>query len=159
QFDYLRRLARHIREEHERLRREENSQGFTSIGVFGTDLYDKLLVLQAIRHEFRSATFFTTDLDARYLDPRDLPWTRNLLVASSYGLQLRNDIQGEIPPFRNSYQTATFLAARVALSDADAARKRATLIEPSRIANWLGEPRLYEIGRTEAVDLSRRENA
>ena len=41
--------------------------------------------------------------------------TRNLLVASSFGLQLNADIQGEIPPFRSSYQTAEFLATRVAI--------------------------------------------
>ena len=96
----------------------QNRPGFRSIGVFGNDFYDKLLVLQAIRREFPAAIFFTTDLDARYLHPREFQWTRNLVVASSYGLELREELQTGVAPFRNNYATATFLAATVAAINA-----------------------------------------
>ena len=56
------------------------------------------------------ARFFTTDLDALLLHPAAQTRTRNLLVASGFGLRLRPDIQSEIPPFRSNYQTAEFLA-------------------------------------------------
>jgi hypothetical protein len=152
QFDYLRRLATRIRREHERIVRYAGMDGFTSVGVFGSDLYDKLLVLQAIRREFPSAVFFTTDLDARFLHPREFQWTRNLVVASSFGLQLREEIQGAVPPFRNSYQTATFLAVTVALVN----EIEQTAIPSAVVEGWFepSQARIYEIGRTEAVDLS-----
>ncbi len=69
QFDHLRRLAARMRSEHERLVRD-GKPGIRAVGVFGSDLYDKLLVLQAVRQEFPTVPFFTTDLDARYMHPR-----------------------------------------------------------------------------------------
>lgn len=66
-----------------------------AIGVLGSDFYDKILILQALRPRFSRSLFFTTDLDARYLQSIHLPWSRNLLVASSFGLALRAD---ETPP-------------------------------------------------------------
>src|SRR5262249_25041922 len=114
QFDYLRRLGEVMQQLDADLRREHQN-GIEAVGVLGSDLYDKLLVLQALRPLLPNALFFTTDLDALVLHPIALTFTRNLLVASSFGLQLRPDIQGEIPPFRSSYQTAAFLATRVAV--------------------------------------------
>jgi hypothetical protein len=72
-------------------------------------------VLQALRPLLPDAWFFTTYLDAVFVQPSAQSATRNLLVASGFGLQLRPDIQGAIPPFRSNYQTAEFLAARVAI--------------------------------------------
>src|SRR5262245_19557997 len=63
QFDYLRRLADRMREKESAL--QASGQGFAAIGVLGSDLYDKLLVLQAVRAQFPRSVFFTTDLDAR----------------------------------------------------------------------------------------------
>jgi hypothetical protein len=151
QFDYLRRLAARMRSEHDRLVRD-GLLGIKAVGVFGSDLYDKLLVLQAVRQEFPTAVFFTTDLDARYMHPREFQWTRNLIVASSFGLQLREDIQEDLPPFRNNYQTATFLAAIVGVVNAAPGRQGA--ISQETIQRWLKEPHVYEIGRTESVDVT-----
>jgi hypothetical protein len=133
QFDYLRRLGDRMQQLDANLRRDTAS-GIAAVGVLGSDLYDKLLVLQALRPLLPNALFFTTDLDALLLHPSVLPTTRNLLVASSFGLQLRPDIQGEIPPFRSSYQTAAFLATRVAIRGHG----------PS--SDWLMPPLLFEIG-------------
>ena len=90
-------------------------RGIQAVGILGSDLYDKLPVLQALRPVLPDALFFTTDLDAPILHPIALTSTRNLRVASSFGLQLRPHVQKEIPPFRSSYQTAGLLATRVAL--------------------------------------------
>jgi hypothetical protein len=109
QYDYLRRLAEQIR--------NPRNGSIRAIGVVGTDVYDKLLVLRALRPQFPEAVFFTTDMDAIYVDPKELPTTRNLIIASHFGLSLRKTLQGKTPPFRDSYQTSTFLATRLALFD------------------------------------------
>ena len=63
QFDYLRRLAL----EFER-KGEINKRNICAVGVLGSDIYDKMLVLEAVRPELPAAVFFTTDLDALYLE-------------------------------------------------------------------------------------------
>jgi hypothetical protein len=109
QLDYLRRLASQLVDEDERRRR--NGEGeIRAIGVVGTDFYDKLLVFRALRKRFPRAWFFTTDLDAGFLHPDELAQTQNLLVASHFGLTLHPDLQGSVPPFRDSYQTSMFFA-------------------------------------------------
>jgi hypothetical protein len=136
QFDYLRRLGERIQHLDAQLQRDGEG-GVRAVGVVGSDLYDKLLVLQALRPLLPNAWFFTTDLDALLLHPTEQKLTRNLLVASSFGLQLRPDVQGEIPPFRSSYQTAAFLATRVAIHSDEAPRW-----------TWLQPPLLFEIGNS-----------
>jgi hypothetical protein len=145
QFDYLRRLGDRIQQLDSELRRK-NKDGIAAVGVLGSDLYDKLLVLQALRPLLPNALFFTTDLDALLLHPTAQTVTRNLIVASSFGLQLRPDIQGEIPPFRNSYQTADFLATRVAIHSDD---------PPAPC--WLRRPPLvFEIGSSREFQFATR---
>lgn len=113
QFDYMRRLANGLLEQDRNLNRE--GQSIRAIGVVGSDVYDKLLVLQALRRRFPRATFFTTDLDARLSHPGDYGWNRNLLIASGFGLELGKSFQQAIPPFRDSYQTSSFLAVQLAM--------------------------------------------
>jgi hypothetical protein len=170
QFDYLRRLATQIQDENVRLQRAGLGE-IGAIGVLGSDVYDKIAVLRALRPSFPRAVFFTTDLDARLLSPAEYDWTRNLIVASSFGAQLAPCLQRHIPPFRGSYQTAAFFATRVALynafPDANTYRDARCPEEPSaktrlpgtvvldqaRLDRWLSQPRLYELGRTRAIDL------
>jgi hypothetical protein len=140
QYDYLRRLA-------ERIGHLEDKYGrgaIRAIGVLGNDFYDKFLVLQALGQRFPDAIFFTTDLDARYLHPANIEWTRNLLVASTFGLQLRDDLQRDVPPFRDAYQTSVFAATLRAFNFA--ALKDNDFIKL--------KPRIFEIGRHHAIDLS-----
>lgn len=123
QTDYLRRLRHQL---------VEHSHPYAAIGLVATDVYDKLLLLRALRPQFPKAVFFTTDLDARLLDPRENAWARNLVIASHFDLDpglpdsTRDDGRGEhyhgatcnttrILPFRDSYQTATFRACRRAI--------------------------------------------
>jgi len=87
-----------------------------AIGILGTDVYDKLLLLQALRKKFPGIIFFTTDLDARLLHPEEIKWTRNLVIASGFGLQLHPKIQKGIPPFRDTYQTTIFYSVLKAVN-------------------------------------------
>ena len=104
QLDYVRRLAERIKDSHLR-------DQLVAIGVFGSDIYDKLLIFQALREHIRNVVFFTTDIDARLLDFDVRPWTRNIVVGSAYGLDDTNE-----PAFRDSYQTALFRAVEVSLT-------------------------------------------
>lgn len=151
QKDYLRRMAERI----EKLNQELGEKGkgeIRAIGVLGSDAYDKLLVLKALRPKFPKVIFFTTDLDTRLMHPEDIDATKNLLVASSFGLQLRHELQKNIPPFRDSRQTAFFLATQVALGN----KEERTAFDQEKIDKFL-KPRIFEIGLHSAVDLSPTE--
>ncbi|HXJ02480.1 MAG TPA: hypothetical protein VNH44_14750 [Micropepsaceae bacterium] len=139
QYDYLRRMVARIQELERRL--HEKGDRLVAVGVVGSDVYDKLAALQLLRPAFPEAVFFTTDLDARLYHPTELGWTRNLIVASAYGLELRDELQGGIPPFRAAYQTSAFLAARLALEDSG----RETP-PPSGDLQWTQHPGVYQIG-------------
>ncbi|MDM0076965.1 hypothetical protein QTH90_21325 [Variovorax sp. J2P1-59] len=156
QFDYLRRIAVRLRERDSELRREsaDDRGGLRAIGVLGTDVHDKLLVLQALKPEFPDVVFFTTDIDARFLHPREQGWTRNMIVASNYGLRLSDEFQGGAPPFRDSYQTSVYLSTMLAVTEGQSARQRNAGIAQSHANTWFGKPRVFEIGRTAAFDFS-----
>jgi hypothetical protein len=110
--------------------------------VLGSDFYDKLLVLRALRPRFPQTIFFTTDLDARLSHPDVWGDTHNLIVASAFGLSLADDYQNSLPPFRDSYQTSVFASTFVAL-------REEKIPDPASAA-----PRLFEIGRGGPVDIS-----
>jgi hypothetical protein len=146
QFDYLRRLSHDLKIKDLELRKTGGS--IKAIGVLGSDIYDKLLVLQAVYGLFPGAIFFTTDLDARFLHPDELQWTRNLVIASSFGLRLHPALQKNTPPFRDSYQTSLFFATRLAMTP---------VIENPDTSDCLSaclrKPRIFEVGRTDAFSL------
>ena len=154
QIDYLRRMRDELLAEDAGLRaacgwkdRIQQRCGFRAIGVIGNDYHDKLLVLQALKPVFPDAVFFTTDLDAAMLHPLDNQFTRNLIVASGFGLTLAPRWQGEIPPLRDSYQAAMLLTVHLAIRDAFGEEPAVEVPPP---------PRLFEIGRTEPVELVTR---
>lgn len=143
QFDYLRRLAASLKEEDDALR-SKGEDGIKAIGVLGNDVFDKLLVLRALKPLFPEAIFFTTDYDAALVSREELEWSRNLIVASSYGPTVSKEYQQDVPPFRSSYQTAAFLATRVAVQEWEsdgAANLR------SKIQKGVASGRLFEINR------------
>jgi hypothetical protein len=156
QFDYLRRLSRDLKEIDVELRK--TGCGVKAIGVLGSDIYDKLLVFQSIYDLFPGAIFFTTDLDARFLHPDELQWTRNLVIASNFGLRLHPGIQKNTPPFRDSYQTALFFTTLMALNPglADKLADKETADCASVI---LQPPRIFEVGRSDAFDLPPKTKA
>ena len=153
QYDYLLRLAAKIKEIENGLESDGGlilpmfqNPRFEAFGILGSDYYDKLVVLQALRKKFTRAHFFTTDMDARLFHTKDYKYVRNLIVASGFGLRLRDDLQKPTPPFRDTYQTSAFLATRLALEPE-------AVLSQKHLDHWL-EPRVLEIGRTRAFDLS-----
>jgi hypothetical protein len=192
QFDYAQRLAARIERDmaeqanwqkasaeddpastltHER----PEHQPPAAIGILGSDAYDALLILQAMRERFPGVIFFTTDLDGRLLFAEDYRSTRNLVIASHYGLELYQDLQRDVPPFRSSYQTSVYLATLQAIGyvqpmticppfHGPLAEARGPLVSPcgykaNRLLDhvWFNNrelPRLFEVGRHGGVDLS-----
>jgi hypothetical protein len=146
QFDYLGRLGDRIEALERKLRREKLGS-LKAIGIVGSDIYDTLLILQALRPRFANSLFFTTDLDARLWHPREVAWTRNLIVASGYGLQLEGSIQQGIAPFRESVQSSQFAATL------------AVFHHPGLIQLGAIPPRRFEIGRKTVMDLSVASNS
>lgn len=150
QSDYLRRLALELEQEDRRLK-IQGGMGLKAVGIFGSDVYDKLLVLQVLRQRLPNVLFFTTDVDVRFFHPDAWHHAHNLLIVSHFGLQTRlgSDhwdalAQNRVPPFRDGYQTATYCAALAALGNVPQnGLELATL-----------RPRIFEVGRAGPVDLS-----
>ncbi|WP_349617295.1 hypothetical protein [Azotobacter salinestris] len=142
QLDYLRRLADHIVERDETYRRNGES-GIGAIGVLGTDAYDKLLVLQALKSRMPNKVFFSTDLDARMLQRGQAETVRNLVLASPYGLTLTRELQQDVPPFRDSLQSAVFVAVLAAQASQPFEEKRAKF---DYYISGLLSPGIYEVG-------------
>lgn len=188
QFDYVQRLAARIERD---MAEESNLQQAAgdsatgneepgrkppaAIGILGSDAYDALLILQAMRERFPGVVFFTTDLDSRLVYADDYRWTRNLVISSHYGLELYDSLQRDVPPFRSSYQASTYLATLQAvghvrpLADCPpiAGRSNApagAFLSPcgyqaNRVSDevWFSgvePPRMFEVGRHGAVDLT-----
>jgi hypothetical protein len=167
QYDYLRRMGEEIARFDTRLRsgvdkkpENRNRNGIFAVGVLGSDRYDKLLILQALRPLLPNARFFTTDLDALVLHPSVLPQTRNLLIASSFALQLDEALQGEVPPFRDSYQTAAFFATQVAIKDCFGQIEGGAKAFDRQVCIWKEPPPLlFEVGRTRLFQISSTKSA
>lgn len=141
QQDYVRRLVAQRLQKHNL----SHTESVQAIGIFGSDVQDKLLLTQAVRDSFPDRVLFTTDLDARYLHPKVYQSTRNLVIASSLPLALGETWQRGIAPFRDSYQTAHFLAASYA-----------TAMDQKQFeddAEKLIKPRLFEVSRGGALEL------
>lgn len=145
QADYLRRLADQLAQLDDSL--QQKGRRLQAIGLLGTDVYDKLLILQAIRDRLPKVLFFTTELDAVYTLPSEWNATHNLLIASSYGFRLHEYYQNGIPPFRDSSQTAIFTAAL----NATGATK---LPKTDASGNMAEQPRLFQISRFGAFDIT-----
>lgn len=158
QVDYVRALVNRIHDE---------GEGARAIGIFGTDPYDSLLIIKALRPAFPHAIFFTVGLDARHLHPSEYKWIRNMVIASPFGLQLDGGLQRDVPPFRSSYQTSTYFATLQAVGHVTCRHEQsdkvsglcrtiyhAALTPEDRVYDAGMYPRLFEVGRNGAVDLS-----
>lgn len=149
QLDYIPRLADQLEALQAQFRKDERRnlasiEEIKAIGVVGSDFYDKEMILQALRDRFPRAVFFTTGFDARFLDPKFEPYTRNVVVASPFGLSLHPRFQRGIPPFRDTRQTSLYFATLAAMG----------MLEPAEGAPIAPPPRRFEIGRFNAIDLS-----
>jgi hypothetical protein len=182
QFDYAQRLANRIERDMTEVANAvadeegDNQNPVAAVGILGSDAYDALLILQAMRDRFPGAVFFTTDLDSRLVYADEYRWTRNLVTASHYGLELYGMLQRDVPPFRSSYQTAAYFATLQAVGHVrplatcppgDAGQLNSTAGAPLSPCGYRANltadhvwfsavepPRLYEVGRHGAVDLT-----
>ncbi|HKT34069.1 MAG TPA: hypothetical protein VJR03_04505 [Nitrospira sp.] len=157
QTDYVKALVARIHEE---------GEGARAIGILGTDPYDALLIIKALRPAFPHAIFFTLDLDARHLHSSEYKSTRNMVIATPFGLQLEGGLQRDVPPFRSSYQTAAYFAVLQAVGHvtcgpnagpqlgACTSTYHVALTPENRLYDAGSHPRLFEVGRDGAVDLS-----
>lgn len=147
QYDYLHRIAREIRQTHDVIDLEKRVTGIKAVGIFGSDFYDKLLVLKALRAEMPSLLVFTTDLDAQMFHPQHWRWTRNLVVASPFDLRLNEQHQKLFPAFRDSQQTEIFY-------------RTLRILEPTKCSSGNGQANenvpslIFEIGRDGPVRLT-----
>ena len=159
QFDYLRRLVARIKgDEEQDGHTKARRRNIKAIAILGTDIYDRLLILQALRKEFPGTLFVATDLDARLFQENQYEWTRNLVVASAFGLELEQQLQKDIPPFRSSYQTSAFFAALRSVNYVQCPGRdcadRYVLLASAKSYRAPIAPRIFEVGRRGPVDIS-----
>lgn len=150
QLDYLRRLADHIARADKKMR-DEGEEGIGAIGIFGQDTYDKLLALQALKSRMPTKVYFSTDLDARMLQQGQAKTTRNLVLAAPYGLTLTRALQQDVPPFRESLQSAVYIAVLAALAPQGFEAKRGKF---DYSKSSLLSPAIYEIGASGFIPLA-----
>ena len=67
QSDYLRRLAREMKEDNSRWQREDGS-GIRAIGLLGSDIYDKLMILARAASSVSLTPFFLPTTTTRTLN-------------------------------------------------------------------------------------------
>jgi hypothetical protein len=139
QVDYIDRLAAKL----QIFQRTKPNERLEAVGILGSDIYDKLLILQGLRKIFPSAEYFTTDLDASLFAPEQYDVTRNLLVATAFDLELTEAYQKSILPFRDSAQTSTYFATLHATEYFNM-KKNEDIGKPFR--SWV--PAIFEIGRS-----------
>lgn len=141
QADYLRRLARWLKEKEKR-RRNAGDGPLRAIGLLGNDIYDKLMILRALRPEFPAAIFFTNNYDAHF-ELHDV-WddAHNLVIVSPFAGTFLLRQKTRIAPFRDSNQTATYAGTLFAMG---AVEKLEDLVRP---------PYIFEVGRNGVQELS-----
>ena len=144
QADSLLRLADQLEDVDRDLRHEQGS-GLRAVGVLGSDIYDRLMVLTALRSRLPDAVFFTNTLDARLAHPSEWATTHNLVISAGFGLRLAEQYQRQVPPFRESHQTAMF-ATTLCI----------TKVLPQSLGHAV--PRRFEVGRAGLHDLSATES-
>ena len=131
QFDYIKRICNSI----------DRNDPPCAIALLGTDIFDKLSLLSILHERLPDALYLSTQLDSRYLAPENLAFTRNLIVASPFGLS-PIDEKGRKPArsvsFRDSNQTALYTAVQSSVLGTETSQKG---------------PDLYEIGNSYAVQM------
>jgi hypothetical protein len=147
QSDYLRRLARQLKNEDVVWQRHHEGV-IRAIGLLGSDIYDKLMILRALRPEFPDAIFFTNNYDAHFERRADWGDARNLVIVSSFGGKLPRelrppDLRQNVAPFRDNIQTSTYAGTVFAIG-------RLKKNEVLKLAT----PTIFEISRRGAYDFN-----
>lgn len=140
QADFLRRLARRLKDDEARQQGAGDS-GIRAIGLLGSDIYDKLMILRALRPEFPDAIFFTNNYDAHFEQRDEWDDAHNLVIASPFSGTFLFEGKTRVAPFRDSNQTSMYagtLAAMGAITD---------------LREIVRQPHIFEIGRKGAQEL------
>ena len=139
QSDFLRRLARSLKEEEKRWQR--SGQGaLRAVGLLGSDIYDKMMILRALRPAFPSAVFFTNNYDAHFERIDQWDDVQNLVISSPFGGTLPQRPE-RLAPFRDNNQTSMYAGTLRALG---------TITDS---ADLVRQPHLFEISRKGAYEL------
>ena len=156
QADDIRRLTAELRELDEQWRAESGGHNsLKAVGLLGSDVYDKLELLKALRPVLPEAVFFTNHLDARLAHPDEWKETHNLVVVSAFRLSINESLNKRqkqryqnVAPFRDSGQTALYEATLESMGKVEAR---------DAIPN---SPLIFEIGRygPKELSISGREN-
>jgi len=113
QFDYVSPPRSAHRRDQRRIAQEGGE--IRAIGVLGSDYYEQLLILRALRKHYRWRFSSPPTWTARLLQEDQISFH----AQSPGGLPLRAGAQqvlaGKHAPFRDSYQTSTFFASQLAL--------------------------------------------
>jgi hypothetical protein len=139
QSDFLRRLARTLKAKDVILQRRGG--GIRAIGLLGSDIYDKLMILRALRSEFPDAIFFTNNFDAHFERHADWRDVHNLVIVSPFGSTLPREWQPNAAPFRDNIQSSMYTGTLVA-----------TGFMPAQTALQLAAPKIFEVSRRGAYD-------
>ena len=139
QSDFLRRLARSLKDEEKRWERFGQG-GVRAVGLLGSDIYDKMMILRALRPAFPSAVFFTNNYDAHFERMDQWEDVHNLVISSPFGGTLPVFQEG-VPQFRDNNQTSMYAGTLRALGT----------IRDSR--DLVRQPHLFEISRKGAYEL------
>jgi hypothetical protein len=153
QFDYIRRLTRDSFDRNVPFWPQANRPD--AIVIFGTDIYDKLVLLEFLRQQLRNCLYLTTDLDALYWHPHYLQFTRDLIVASAFPLKMSagiccsegtsNAICSPVE-FRDSYQSALYVVVTRCLQQSQRHLKDVSL-------DFTPDSFLYRIGNTKPLPI------
>ena len=156
QADDIRRLTAELRELDTQWRAESGGHNsLKAVGLLGSDVYDKLELLKALRPVLPEAVFFTNHLDARLAHPDEWKETHNLVVVSAFRLSINESLNKRqkqryqnVAPFRDSGQTALYEATLESMGKVEAR---------DAIPN---SPLIFEIGRygPKELSISGREN-
>jgi hypothetical protein len=153
QFDYIRRLTGASFSHHVPFWPQAGRPD--AVVIFGTDIYDKLVLLEFLRQQLRNCQYLTTDLDALYWHPHYLQFTRDLIVASAFPLQMSTALCGSRPTsdaictpveFRDSYQSAVYLVVTRCLQLSNQDLDETTF-------DFTPESFLYRIGNTKPLPI------
>jgi len=101
----LRRLERQL-VDLDRKGRERKEGGIVAVGVIGTDIYDKLLILRALRKHFPRTWFFRPTSMPSFRSRANTPPRGNSSSRRILAWRCIPTMQRTAPPFRNSYQTS-----------------------------------------------------
>jgi hypothetical protein len=143
QADDLRRLAKRLQSLDRNLW-NKRGKGIKAVGLLGSDVYDKLELLKALRPMLPEAIFFTNNLEARLAHPDEWKETHNLVIVSAHDLSLEGPYlkYQQVAPFRDSGQTALFEATLMATKPVSFRKQ------------YPDSPLIFEIGRNGPKKLS-----